>query len=62
VVGNNLVLSWSLAAAGFVLETRSDLVSGGWVSIASPTAQIVGNQWQVTIPMTGTTQFFRLEE
>jgi hypothetical protein len=57
-----LTLSWPLASAGFVLMTRTNLTSGGWVQIASPPPQIVGNQWQITLPVSGNTQFFRLEE
>jgi hypothetical protein len=59
-LGGNLTLSWPLASAGFTLVSRTNLVSGTWVMV-SPTPQIVGNQWQVTLPISGNAQFFRLQ-
>jgi len=51
-----------LASAGFMLMTRTNLAAGGWAQVTSPAPQIVGNQWQVTLPVSGNTQFFRLEQ
>lgn len=61
LTGGNLTLSWPLASAGFALMTRTNLASGTWV-VVSPTPQIVGNQWQVTLPVSGNAQFFRLQK
>jgi hypothetical protein len=58
--GNNLVLSWPLAAGSFSLQSKASLTSGTWTTISTPVAQIVGNQWQVTVPKTGGSTFFRL--
>jgi hypothetical protein len=58
--GGNLVLSWPLAAGSFSLQSKSSLTGGSWTTISTPVAQIVGNQWQVTVPKTGGSTFFRL--
>jgi hypothetical protein len=57
--GANVVLSWTQAAAGFTLQSRTSLTSGAWTTVATPAA-LVGSQWQVTVPKAGGTQFFRL--
>ncbi|HEV2437680.1 MAG TPA: LamG-like jellyroll fold domain-containing protein [Verrucomicrobiae bacterium] len=57
--GGNLILSWPAAASGFTLQSRASLTSGSWTGV-SPAATLVGNQWQVTVPRTSGTQFFRL--
>jgi alpha-L-arabinofuranosidase len=59
--GLNLTLSWPLTSSGFTLYSRTNLVSGGWTAV-SQAPQIVGNQWQVTVPVSQTTQLFRLQE
>jgi len=48
--GASLTMSWPLASAGYTLQSRSNLVLGNWVNVMSPAPQIVGNQWQVTLP------------
>ncbi len=56
----NLVLSWPVAAAGFVLKSSPSL-TGPWTTV--PAAQtIVSNAWQVSVPASGSgnAQFFRL--
>ena len=55
----NLTLSWPAAASGFTLQSRASLTSGSWTAV-TPAAALVGNQWQVTVPRTSGTQFFRL--
>jgi hypothetical protein len=44
-----LTLTWSLASAGFTVQSRTNLALGDWVNVASPTPQISGGQWQVTL-------------
>lgn len=61
LAGSSLTLSWPLAAAGFSLFTRTNLAAGNWTTV-SQSPQIVGNQWQVTVPMAGNLQFFRLQQ
>jgi len=60
MVGGNLTLSWPVSAAGFVLQSRTNLVSGSWQMVPSPAAQIVGSQWQITVPNSGGNMFYRL--
>ncbi len=57
--GNSVVLSWPVAAAGFSVLTRPSLTSGSWSALTNaPT--LVGSNWQVTVPTSGSAQFFRL--
>ena len=60
VAGGNLTLSWPLSNAGFTLMTRTNLVLGDWTAAPSPGPQIVGSQWQVTIPISGGAWYYRL--
>jgi hypothetical protein len=62
LAGNRLTMSWPLAEASFTVMSLTNLISGVWTPVSSPTPQIIGNQWQVTVPVSGNTQFFRLEE
>jgi hypothetical protein len=50
--GEAVLISWSPALPGFVLEMKDDLQSKAWIT--APT----GNP--VTIPLTLTARFFRL--
>jgi hypothetical protein len=62
LVGTNLSLSWPLANAGFTLQSRMNLVLGGWLNVASPAPQIVGSNWQVSLPIAASnlSTFYRL--
>jgi hypothetical protein len=58
--GGNIVLSWPVANAGFAVESKSSLNPGAsWTTLTNAPA-LVGTQWQLTIPSSGTDQFFRL--
>jgi alpha-L-arabinofuranosidase len=57
--GGNLTLAWPLAAAGFILESSTNLAANAWTSVPA-TPQIIASQWQVTVPQSGNAQFFRL--
>jgi hypothetical protein len=57
--GGNAIFTWPLASAGFTLQTRSSLTSGSWVPVPIG-PQIVGSNWQVSLPISGT-QFYRLQ-
>ena len=61
VSGNNLMLTWPLAFAGFTVQSRTNLTSGTWNPVASPTPQIVGSNWQIAISFSGNAQFYRLQ-
>jgi hypothetical protein len=56
--GANLVLSWPLAAAGFTLQWNPSLSGGVWTTVP---AQIVGGKLQASVPITGSSGFFRLQ-
>ena len=60
--GGNLTLSWPLECAGYTLQSRTNLVVGDWVNVTVAALQIVGSQWQVTLPPPGDTvpAFYRL--
>lgn len=58
-VGDDLVLRWPAAAAGFSVQTTSDLGSGGWTALDA-TPVLNGDHWEVTLPATEGSQFFRL--
>jgi hypothetical protein len=57
--GGSLTLSWPVGSADCTLLTSTNLTLGIWV-MASPSPQIVSSQWQVTVPVSGNGQFFRL--
>jgi alpha-L-arabinofuranosidase len=59
VSSENLSLSWPLASPDFTLLSSTNLASGTWM-LVSPSPQIIGSQWQVTVPVSGNAQFFRL--
>jgi hypothetical protein len=50
--GTNLVFTWPVDSAGYVLQYRTNLTSGGWMNVPSASARIVGGQWQVVLPLT----------
>jgi hypothetical protein len=58
--GNSLVLTWPLADASFSLQTRSSLSPGSpWMTLTNVPVYN-GTNWQVSVPVTGTSQFFEL--
>ena len=59
--GTNLTVSWPLAKAGFTVQSRTNLALGNWLNVTSRAPQIVGGQWQVTLPQaTNSSTFYRL--
>ena len=62
LAGTNLTVSWPLANAGFTLQSRTNLTLGNWVNLASPAPQIVGSNWQVSLPIAASnlSTFYRL--
>ena len=46
----NLILAWPVASAGFTLQSCTNLVLGAWMNVTSPAPQMIGGQWQVTLP------------
>ena len=57
--GNNCVLSWPLSAAGYTLETSTNLIS--WTAVTNVPA-IVNLQNTSTNPASVGAQFYRLEK
>ena len=60
ISGGNLVISWPVAGGAYSLQSKSSLTTGTWTTVASAIPQIVGSQWQVTVPDTGGIKFYRL--
>jgi hypothetical protein len=60
--GGNLMLSWPLSSEGFTLQSRTNLILGEWENVTSPVPQLVGDQWQVELPVSDSTSeiFYRL--
>jgi len=50
VSANSLTLSWPVASAGFTLQSCTNFLQGNWLNVSSASAQIIGGQWQVTLP------------
>jgi glucuronoarabinoxylan endo-1,4-beta-xylanase len=46
----NLTFSWPMVSAGFTLQSCTNLVLGNWLNVTSPAPQIVGGEWQLTLP------------
>ena len=60
---SGLTFTWPLSSAGFVVQSRTNLVEGTWMNVPSA-PQIIGGQWQLTLPFSseeGTT-FYRLKK
>jgi hypothetical protein len=51
LTGPNLTVSWPQASTGFTLQSRTNLAVGGWANVTSPAPQIVGSNWQVSLPV-----------
>jgi hypothetical protein len=58
--GTNLIVSWPAANSGFILQYATDPVSGIWSPIVSPSPQVVGTNYQLALPLTNSTLYFRL--
>jgi len=59
---SSLTLAWPLASAGFAVQARTNLAAGNWVNVTSPAPQIIGGQWQLTLPAANSpdSTFYRL--
>ena len=57
----NLTLSWPVTSADFTVMTTTNLVGGNWTP-AVVTAQIIGGQWQVVLPVGSGAQFYELQK
>jgi Carbohydrate family 9 binding domain-like len=59
--GNNLVISWPAAAAGFHLESSTSLLPASWSPVTTPPV-VVGNQATVTVGVSDSRRFYRLSQ
>lgn len=57
---NSVTLFWAVDAVGYVLQRSPSLVPASWTTVTNM-AQSVGMTIQVTVPLSGNAQFFRLE-
>ena len=55
---NTALISWPSSANGYWLQQISDLGKTNWTNVTNP-VKIVGNQNQVTLPLTESSAFFR---
>lgn len=56
----NVVLTWPVAAAGFAVEASTSLSSPiNWLTLTNAPS-LVGTNWQLSLPTSGTAQFLRL--
>jgi hypothetical protein len=60
--GGSLTLSWTLPSTNLVLQQNSDLATANWTNVAA-NATLTTNtlQYQVTLPLTNTQGFYRLQ-
>jgi len=60
--GTNLILTWPANAAGFALQSTTNLVSPATWTTVSPGPALVNGLNTVTNPVTGAQQFYRLSQ
>jgi uncharacterized repeat protein (TIGR03803 family) len=60
--GANVVLTWPTNAAGFALQSATNLVSPVIWTNVSPGAVVVNAHYAVTNPVSGTNKFYRLRQ
>jgi glucuronoarabinoxylan endo-1,4-beta-xylanase len=58
--GTNLLLSWPTNTPGYALQFTTDLASSIWSPVGPPSPAIVGTNYQLTLPPTNTSLYFRL--
>jgi hypothetical protein len=60
-VAGGFTLSWPTNDGTFTLEATTNLASpSSWAPVSSPTPTVVNGNYEVTIPTTGTNEFYRL--
>ncbi|HAO79460.1 MAG TPA: hypothetical protein DCQ92_10895 [Verrucomicrobia subdivision 3 bacterium] len=60
--GANVILTWPTNAAGFTLQSTTNLAPPAVWSTVSPVPVVVNGQNAVTNPISGTQQFYRLSQ
>jgi hypothetical protein len=59
-IAGNIVLSWPVANAGFAVQASPTLNPGSTWTTLTNAPILVGSKWQLTVPSSGTDQFYRL--
>lgn len=59
---SDIVLTWPTNDAGFTLQSTTNLTAPVVWSTNLPAPGVVNGQYQVTIPLSGSRQFFRLSQ
>ncbi|HEX9046575.1 MAG TPA: LamG-like jellyroll fold domain-containing protein, partial [Verrucomicrobiae bacterium] len=59
--GGNATLAWPVASPGFTLYSSPTLGAGAVWTLVTNGVSIVGENYQVSVPRTGGTKFFRLK-
>ena len=58
--GNALKLAWPASSGSFQLDMAASLHgAAGWAAVTD-SPMLVGDQWVVTLPLTGPASFYRL--
>ncbi len=60
ILEETVILTWPTNAAGFTLQSTTNLVSPVVWSAVAPAPVVVNGQDAVTNPVSGTQQFYRL--
>jgi hypothetical protein len=59
--GTNLVLAWTVPATNFIVQRRTNLFLGNWVTMTNaPVMNPTNVQNQLNLPFTNNTGYFRL--
>jgi hypothetical protein len=58
--GANVVLSWPVANAGFLVQSSPSLRPPTWTTLTNVPVLVGNTTWQVAMPASGGAQFFRL--
>jgi hypothetical protein len=56
----NIVLSWPASDFNFAVQSKSSLNSGTNWSTLTNAPSLVGTNWQISLPSSGTATFFQL--
>jgi alpha-L-arabinofuranosidase len=59
--GGFCTLSWPLTSPGFTVLSRTNLSLGAWVPADTPGPQLIGDRWQVMVPMIHPAEYFQLQ-
>ncbi|HSU54636.1 MAG TPA: hypothetical protein VLT36_11310 [Candidatus Dormibacteraeota bacterium] len=59
LAASKLIVSWPIAATGFVAEAKTTLTAGSWLPVTNVPAAI-GDEWFITNGLSGSANFFRL--